>query len=56
MLWEEFVKVVTKSYFISINHNIVKMPTRKASNSVLIIDHVMNDVNSLLKKIVIWIK
>ena len=48
MLWEEFVKVDTKLYFISINYNILKVSKPKASNSVITFDQVMNDINTWL--------
>ena len=48
MLQEEFVKVVTKLGFISINYTFIKISKGKASNSVLTIDQVMNDINTWL--------
>ena len=48
ILWEEFVKVVAKLYFMSINYNIIKMSKWKTSNSVLTIDKVINDINTRL--------
>ena len=46
-LSEEFAKVVTKLYFISLNYNI-KKSKRKAPNSVPAIDQEMNDINTLV--------
>ena len=37
-----------KLYFISISYNIIKVLKRKASNSVLVIDQVMNVINTWL--------
>ena len=42
----EFVKAITKLYFIYVNYNIVKMSKRKALPSVLTIDKVMNHINT----------